>query len=123
LEDRVILAGFVSDDELAILYKNALAFVFPSKSEGFGLPGLEAMASGCPVISSNAGALPEIYGVAAVYFDPKNKTELIGKIREIRDNQKYRKKMIELGKERSQMFSWEKMAEETTEVYAGCLSL
>ena len=123
LEDRVVLAGFVSDDELAILYKNALAFVFPSKSEGFGLPGLEAMAAGCPVISSNAGALPEIYGVAAVYFDPKNKTELIGKIREISDNQKYRKKMIELGKERSQMFSWEKMAEETTEVYAGCLSL
>ena len=123
LEDRVILAGFVSDDELAILYKNALAFVFPSKSEGFGLPGLEAMAAGLPVISSNAGSLPEIYGDAALYFFPENETELIGEIREIMDNQGLRKKLIKLGKERSQMFSWEKMSKETMEVYAGCLGL
>ena len=123
LQGRVVLAGFVSDDELAELYKNALAFVFPSKSEGFGLPGLEAMASGCPVISSNAGSLPEVYGNAVLYFNPENETELIGDIREIMDNQRLRKKLIKLGKERSQMFSWEKMAKETMEVYAGCLGL
>lgn len=117
LKDRVTLAGFVPDKELAVLYREALAFVFPSKSEGFGLPGLEAMASGCPVISSNAGALPEVYGDAALYFDPENETELIGEIREIMENQGYRKKMIELGKERSQMFSWDKCAKETSTVY------
>ena len=123
LEGRVILAGFVPDNELALLYKNALAFIFPSKSEGFGLPGLEAMAAGCPVISSNAGSLPEIYGDAALYFDPENETKLIGEISGIMDNQGLRKKLIKLGKERSQMFSWEKMAKETMEVYAGCLGL
>ncbi len=123
LQSRVVLAGFVPDDELAVLYKNALAFVFPSKSEGFGLPGLEAMASGCPVISSNAGSLPEIYGDAALYFTPENETELIGEIRGIMGNQGLRKKLIELGKERSQMFSWDKMVKETVEVYARCLSV
>jgi glycosyltransferase involved in cell wall biosynthesis len=123
LQSRVVLAGFVPDDELTVLYKNALAFVFPSKSEGFGLPGLEAMSSGCPVISSSAGSLPEIYGDAALYFNPENETELIGEIRGIMDNQGLRKKLIELGKERSQMFSWEKMAKETVEVYARCLSV
>lgn len=117
LQSQVVLAGFVPDDELAMLYKNTLAFVFPSKSEGFGLPGLEAMAAGSPVISSNAGSLPEVYGEAAIYFDPKNETELIGKIGEIRDNQGYRNKMIKLGKERTKMFSWDKCAEETLVMY------
>jgi len=123
LEDRVVLAGFVSDEELVGLYRRAIAFVFPSLSEGFGLPGLEAMAAGCPVISSTAGALPEIYGDAAGYFDPKNETELIEKIREIRENQGYREKMIRLGKDRAKMFSWDKCARETMEVYESCLSL
>ena len=120
LQSQVLLAGFVPDDDLVVLYKNALAFVFPSKSEGFGLPGLEAMAAECPVISSGAGSLPEIYGDSALYFDPKNEKELIGEIREIRDNQGYRKKIIELGKERAKMFNWEKMAKETMEVYESC---
>jgi len=123
LENNVVLAGFVPDEELVGFYRRAIAFVFPSLSEGFGLPGLEAMAVGCPVISSTAGALPEIYGDAAGYFDPKNETELIEKIREIRDNQGYRKKMIGLGKDRAKMFSWDKCARETMEVYESCLSL
>ena len=117
LEDRVILAGFIPDDELAILYKNALAFVFPSKSEGFGLPGLEAMAAGLPVISSNAGSLPEVYGGAAAYFDPMNEDDLIKKIGEIREDKEYRGKIIKLGRERAVRFTWEKCAEETLRVY------
>ncbi|MBI5357117.1 glycosyltransferase family 4 protein [Candidatus Collierbacteria bacterium] len=117
LKDMIVLAGFVPDNELAALYRNALAFVFPSKSEGFGLPGLEAMAAGCPVVSSNAGSLPEVYGNAVLYFDPKNETELIEKIGEIRDNQGYRKKMIELGQQRAKMFGWKRCAEETLKIY------
>lgn len=123
LTDQVILAGFVPDEELSDLYRNAMAFVFPSKSEGFGLPGLEAMAAGCPVISSNAGSLPEIYGAAAAYFNPENKEELIEKIREIGDNRGYREELIELGKERAKLFSWEKCAEETVRVYENCFNL
>ncbi len=131
LEDKVILAGFVPDDELTVLYKNALAFVFPSKSEGFGLPGLEAMAAGCPVISSNAGALPEVYGdpstssgqAAAIYFDPTSEEELEKNIKKIKNGEEMRKRMIELGRKRVEQFSWGKMAEETMEVYAGCLGL
>lgn len=123
LKDRVILAGFVPDEELVGLYQRALAFVFPSKSEGFGLPGLEAMAAGCPVISSNAGSLPEIYGDGAAYFDPEDGEELIEKIKEIRDNQGYREKLTERGKERAGQFSWAKCAEETAKVYESCLGL
>ena len=95
LLNQVVLAGFVNDDELAELYKNALAFVFPSKSEGFGLPGLEAMASECPVISSNAGSLPEIYGDSALYFNPDKKEELIRIINIIKDEEERRKRMRE----------------------------
>ncbi|MBI2309954.1 glycosyltransferase family 4 protein [Candidatus Collierbacteria bacterium] len=123
LKDRVVLAGFVPDDELAILYKNALAFVFPSNSEGFGLPGLEAMAAECPVISSNAGALPEIYGDAALYFDPKSDIDLRIGIEKVRKDKRYREELIRKGKERAKKFTWEKMAKETMEVYAGCFGI
>lgn len=123
LEDKVILAGFVPDQELAVLYQHALAFVFPSFSEGFGLPGLEAMAAGCPVISSNAGALPEIYADSAVYFDPTSERELTEGIEKIRRDKKYREELIKKGKERAKQFSWEKCAEETLRVYENCFHL
>lgn len=123
LKSQVVLAGFVPDKEMVILYREALAFVFPSRSEGFGLPGLEAMACGCPVISSNAGSLPEIYEEAAEYFDPENGEELIGKIREISDNRGYREELIKKGKERAKQFSWEKCADETLKIYENCLGL
>lgn len=117
VKGKVIFAGFVPDEELAALYSKAVAMVFPSLSEGFGLPGLEAMAAGCPVISSNAGALPEIYANAATYFDPMDKDDLIKKIREIRGNKGYGGKMIKLGRDRAVLFSWDKCAEETMRIY------
>ena len=70
LEDRVILAGFVPDEELVLLYSRAYALILPSLLEGFGLPAVEAMACGTPVISSRAGSLPEVVGEAGVYFEP-----------------------------------------------------
>lgn len=123
LQSQVVLAGFVPDDKLAILYKNDLAFIFPSKSEGFGLPGLEAMAAGSPVISSNAGSLPEIYEDATLYFDPKSEEELIKNIKKVKDGEEVRKRMIILGRERVKRFSWEKCAKETMEVYESCLGV
>lgn len=117
LSSQVALAGFIPDDELVCLYRNALAFVFPSRSEGFGLPGLEAMAAGCPVISSNAGSLPEIYGDAAAYFDPRLESELRREIEKVARNQEYRLQLIRKGKERAKQFSWEKCAAETLDVY------
>ena len=74
------------------------------------------------MISSSAGALPEIYGEAALYFDPKNVNELIENIKKVRDDRKYREKMIRFGKNRAKVFSWEKCAEETLSVYQEVLN-
>lgn len=117
LGNQIVLAGFVPDEELATLYRNALAFVFPSLSEGFGLPGLEAMAVGCPVISSNAGALPEIYAGAAEYFDPKSGRDLRREIERMQKEKGLREELVKKGLERASQFSWDKCAKETLEIY------
>ncbi|MGC9048987.1 MAG: glycosyltransferase family 4 protein [Patescibacteria group bacterium] len=117
IEDKVIFTGSVSDEELVNLYQNALAYISPSLMEGFGLPGLEAMAQGCPVISSNAGPLPEIYGQAALYFNPNDINEMAEKIKEIIAKPDLREKLKKLGLEQVKKFSWTKCAEKTLEVY------
>ena len=116
----IIYKGFVTDKELRNLYENAKAFVFPSFSEGFGIPLLEAFALGCPVISSNKTALPEIGGNAALYFDPYDVNDIANKILHVLNNVSLRKSLIEKGKKRIKLFSWKKMAEETLEVYKEC---
>lgn len=123
LSSQVYLAGFVPDEELATLYRKALAFVFPSTSEGFGLPGLEAMACGCPVISSTAGALPEVYGEAAIYFDPHDKKGLVENIRKLQTDENLRKDLMRKGLIRSRKFSWQRCVTETQQVYAEELGL
>ncbi len=118
----VNLVGHVSDEELSSLYKNAEVFVFPTLSEGFGLPGLEAMAAGAPVICSDIPVLREVYGNAALYFDPKKEESIAEKIGEVLHfNASKRRSVIEKGRERAKMFSWRKMAEETLEVYREAL--
>jgi len=83
LDNRVKFTGFVADEDLPVIYNNALAFCFPSLSEGFGLPGLEAQACGTPVISSDKTCLPEIYGKAALYFDPESIDDIAHKTLEV----------------------------------------
>lgn len=116
----VVVTGFVSDKELAALYKNAQALVFPSFSEGFGIPVLEAMACGCPVVSSNKTSLPEVAGEAAVYFDPKRVDDMAEKINLVLGSPKLRKELVGKGLRRLRQFSWQKMARQTWEEYLKC---
>ncbi len=117
----VVFTGFVSEGQLRWLYENCAGYVFPSLSEGFGLPGLEAMVHGAPVISSNATCLPEIYGQAAHYFDPLDTDDMASKISEILDNEKMRKTLVEKGYKQASKYSWAKMAKETELVYKQAL--
>jgi glycosyltransferase involved in cell wall biosynthesis len=113
----IITPGYVSDSQLNWLYQNAEAYVLPSVSEGFGLPGLEAMAHGCAVVSSDRTCLPEVYGDAAEYFDPSNIAAMHQAIDRVISDEKLRKELIEKGKKQIKKYSWRKMAEQTLEVY------
>jgi len=117
LAERVILSGYVPDENLVGLYKEAEAYIFPSLSEGFGIPGLDAMALGTPVVCSNIPTLKEIYGDAALYFDPYSASDLAEKIEKILQDQKLRQDLTEKGKKQVQIYSWHKMAETTLAAY------
>lgn len=116
-KDSIIFPGFVSDAELKWLYQSAEAYVLPSLSEGFGLPGLEAMAHGCPVISSNATCLPEIYGDGVLYFNPHDTEDMAEKIHDVLSDKSLRQTLIKNGYKRITKYSWNKMAEQTLEIY------
>lgn len=117
----VNITGFVTDEELKWLYQNAEAYVFPSLSEGFGLPPLEAMVHGLPVISSNASCLPEINGPAAHYFDPANPQDIAAKINDVLSSDVLRKDLIKKGYAQVKKYSWERTAEQTLAVYKSVL--
>ena len=91
--------------------------MFPSYSEGFGLPPLEAMAHGCPVVSSSATCLPEVYGDAAVYFAPEDVQEMANRVSEVLEDRKLRSQLIDNGYKQVKKYSWRRMAEQTLEVY------
>lgn len=113
----VVFTDFIPDEQLRWLYEHCAAYVFPSLSEGFGLPGLEAMLHGAPVVSSNATCLPEVHGDAAHYFDPLDIHDIAAKIAEVIDNETLRAELISKGKARAATFSWEHMATQTLAVY------
>lgn len=119
VEDKVNFLDFVTDEELSALYKNALCIVLPSLYEGFGLPVLEAMQNGCPVITSNISSLPEAGGDAALYFDPLDVDDIADKIQKVISNKKLRTDMIEKGYKQIKKFSWEKTAKQTLEALEG----
>lgn len=122
VKDSIIIPGFVSDQQLKWLYENAECYVLPSLSEGFGLPGLEAMAHGCPVVSSNATCLPEVYKGAVIYFDPTDVSDMAKKITSVIENKKLAKDLVAKGHEVLRQYSWRKMAEETLDVYNSTVS-
>jgi len=121
-QKQVVFLGFVPDEKLKVLYSTALALIQPSLMEGFGLTGLEAMASGCPVISSNYSCLPEVYGSAAIYFNPLRPDQLAKKMNELVHNQNKREELIRRGRQRAKRFSWKKTARETIKIYQKILS-
>lgn len=112
LPECVKHVGYVSDEELRSLYEHASCFVFPSFYEGFGLPPLEAMTCGCPVIVSNVASLPEVCGDAALYCDPYSPKDIADKINLMLNHKSLREQFIHRGLERSKLFTWEKCAKE-----------
>ena len=119
---NVYFTDFVTEGQLRWLYENCQAYVFPSLSEGFGLPGLEAMIHGAPVVSSNATCLPEIYGDAAHYFDPLDETAMADAINEVLTDKNLRNSLIKKGHEQVKKYSWQRMAEQTLAIYNRVLS-
>jgi glycosyltransferase involved in cell wall biosynthesis len=118
---NILFTDFIPDTQRDWLYTNAAAYVFPSLMEGFGLPGLEAMGYGAPVISSNATCLPEIYGDAAHYFNPNDTTDMAQSIDDVLSNDDLRKDLITKGYRQISKYSWLRMAEQTHAVYTGVL--
>ena len=121
LDSQVEFLGYVPDNEFKNIYSKALALVHPSLMEGFSLTGLEAMALGCPVISSNSSCLPEIYQDSVLYFDPKDSNSLISQIQKLKSNPTLRQKMIKQGYLQVQKYSWRKTAQQTFQVYKNIL--
>lgn len=109
--------GHVPDDDLPALYSGAELFVFPSFSEGFGLPPLEAMACGCPVLSSSAACLPEVLGDACLYFDPRNTSEMSSKIAEALNDGELRAVLRRKGAERAGFYASKNSAAELLGVF------
>lgn len=121
VEDHVIFTDFIPDGQLRWAMEHTQAYVYPSLSEGFGLPGLEAMMYGAPLISSNATCLPEIYEDAAEYIDPYDVDDIAKKIKKILTNEKRRAELIANGKKQLRKYSWRKMADQTLAVYKNVL--
>lgn len=117
LSERVVFPGPLSVEDLAAAYAGAEALVLPSSYEGFGLPVLEAMASGCPVVATRAGAIPEVAGSAALVVGPGKVEELIGALRKLLGNASLGRKLVSQGLERARLYSWDKTAQATCEVY------
>lgn len=113
---NVIITGYVNDTERDSLLQHALVYIQPSITEGFGLPVLEAMRAGVPVVSSNGGALPEIVGNAGLLFDPTNVKQITENLKLVISNPKLRKSLIDRGHQRAKEFSWEKAARETCKI-------
>lgn len=123
LSHSIKLLGYLEDSEISKIYSLAIALVHPSKMEGFGLTGLEAMGVGLPVLSSNASCLPEIYGGAALFFDPDNVAELNSLVEKIISDSSLREHLSKIGYIQSKKYSWSKMVKETIHIYESCISL
>jgi glycosyltransferase involved in cell wall biosynthesis len=114
---NIIFTDFISEGQLRWMYENCAVYTFPSLSEGFGLPALEALQHGAPLASTNATCSPEIYGDAANYFDPLDIDDMAAKIAEILDDPVLREDLVDKGHTQAKKYSWQRMAEQTLAVY------
>jgi glycosyltransferase involved in cell wall biosynthesis len=117
ISDDVVLTGFVSEKEKSYLYRNAEIFVYPSLYEGFGLPVLEAMSVGTPVIASHAASIPEVGGNACLYFDPHSEHELINQLLRLIGDSEMKTAYRQKGFEQYKKFNWAQVAKETLNIY------
>jgi glycosyltransferase involved in cell wall biosynthesis len=116
-QKRICVAGYVSAEELQRLYARAAIFAFPSLDEGFGIPVLEAMAHGVPVVTSNCSALPEVAGEAALLVDPKNVDAIAAALMDLASSAERRQKLSEAGRMRAELFKWRRAVDQTYGVY------
>jgi glycosyltransferase involved in cell wall biosynthesis len=121
LEKDIVFTGYVDGEDLPFLYNMAVAFIYPSLYEGFGLPPLEAMSCGTPVISSNTSSIPEVVGEAGILVDPYQVNDLAAAIYKVAGSVSLQNELSQKGLERAQLFSWKKCAEETLQVYRECM--
>jgi glycosyltransferase involved in cell wall biosynthesis len=119
---RISVLGYVTPEELASWYARAMIFAFPSLDEGFGMPVLEAMAAGTPVLTSTRSALPEVAGEAALLIDPEDTDALAQALRLLTRDEELRARLARLGLERARLFTWEKAVEQTWNVYLDLLT-
>jgi glycosyltransferase involved in cell wall biosynthesis len=118
LHDHVIFPGFVAEEDLPDLYRGALLFIYPSLYEGFGLPILEAMGCGTPVIASHTSSMPEVAGDAAILVDPTKPQALASAMASVLGSEEQREELQRKGIARAREFSWDTVARKTLEVYA-----
>lgn len=117
LDKEVIFTGYIPAEELPAYYKNADVFVYPSSYEGFGLPPLEAMNYGTPVVTSNVSSLPEVVGDAALLINPQSPGEIADALKNILTNPKLKNDLIKCGFKQAEKFQWEKTAQKTLQIY------
>jgi glycosyltransferase involved in cell wall biosynthesis len=118
---KQVLQYNLDDDSLTYFYKNALAFIFPSLYEGFGIPVLESFSCGCPLLCSNLSSLPEVAGEAACYFNPYSEESIKNAVMQVLDNTNLRENLMKNGYEQLNKFSWKRTAEETKKIYESML--
>lgn len=122
IKSKLVFPGYISNSDLIALYSNAFAFLYPSLRESFGIPILEAMACGTPVITGNTTAMPEIAGSGALFANPKDENDIASKILILEENKNIYKQQVEYGLEHVKSFSWRKSAEALLKVYKEVLS-
>jgi glycosyltransferase involved in cell wall biosynthesis len=115
--NRIKFFGYVEDNHLSRLYKNADCLIFPSFYEGFGIPLLEAMASGCPIVASNTSSIPEVVGDAAIMVNPLDYNEMATQVVRVVTDKELRTSLIKKGKERAKHFSWENSAKKIYKIF------
>jgi glycosyltransferase involved in cell wall biosynthesis len=121
-QDKIVFTGYVQEEDLASIYSGALLFIYPSLYEGFGLPPLEAMQCGVPVIASNSTSIPEVVGTAALLVDPLNIDEMCSSMKTLLDDESLRKQLREKGLQQARQFSWSKCAADTVRIYSSMIT-